>query len=182
MRIYLNGSFSSGKSTIKRWCANHYKIAAVPEIFRTILAERESTISELRSDVERITDVQQETINRQFEYESRLGDNFVACRGIDSLAFLIEFGEKKRVTNFLSSKEVENYIEWLTRPAVYTFLVKPDKALLKNDGVRDVDWDLSLTLYGSVKTLLAHFKIPYIVIESTNMADRQNLIQSTIKI
>jgi len=39
MRVYFNGSFGNGKTTCKNWVAKEYKIKAIPEIARTVLAE-----------------------------------------------------------------------------------------------------------------------------------------------
>ena len=181
MRIYFNSSFSCGKTTAKKWVASAYKLEKIPEIFRTVIAEREFTdLNTLRANVDLLTEVQIETIQRQFDFEYKIRNNFAACRGIDTLAFLIEFGDKNKIAKYLQSKEVNDYVNWLKEEDVKTFLIKPEKELIKADGLRDTDWDLSLQIYGSVKSILSYYGIPYIPITSPNMADRQAVIKATL--
>lgn len=179
MRVYFNGSFSCGKTKLKAWVAKEYNLSSVPELFRTLIAEKEiSNLDEFRADIDKIGDLQEEVIKRQFEYEKNIGDNFVACRGLDSLAFMIQFCNEDRTYKFLQSDLVKKYIEWI-RGGV-TYLVRPEKTLIKADGVRDTNWELSLEIYGSAKAILTSYGIKFIPINGKSMNDRQRVVKETI--
>lgn len=184
MRIYFNGSFGNGKTTCKNWVSKEYKLKAIPEIARTVLAEREITTKEelqrLRSDTDLLYLIQKEIIERQYQTEVQLGRDFSACRGIDSVSFIIEFCQPKHVLDFMVSPLFRDYVTWLRKDDVITFLVKPDKSLLSQDALRDSDWDLSLKLYGIVSTLLRTNGISYHLISDPNMSERQNNISNII--
>lgn len=179
MRVYLNGTFSNGKTTLKKWVAERYSLSAIPEIARTVLAEREILdLSLLRANTSLLFDVQTEILKRQFEAETAAEDNYVCCRGLDSVAFLINFAEDIDVSTFLNTTLYKKYVKWLKNS--YTFLLKPHKELIKSDGIRDTDWELSLILFGIVKTMLRMEDIPYILISDVNMSERQSLIKGVI--
>ena len=184
MRVYFNGSFCNGKTSLKNWVSKAYGLKMIPEIARTVLAEREITTKEqlakLRSDTELLYIIQREIIERQYKEESLLGRDFSACRGIDSVAFLIEFCQPKHVLDFTVSPLFRDYVTWLRKDDVVTFLVKPEKSLLSQDALRDSDWDLSLKIYGCVSTLLRTNGISYHLISDPNMSERQNNISNII--
>lgn len=182
MRIYLSSSFGNGKTTLKNWIAKNYSLKGIPEVARTVLAEREITdLSVLRFNTELVYEIQEEILKRQLELEKKVGDNFVCCRGLDSVAFLVNFADEGDVFNFFQSKLYTDYVDWLCRDNVYTFLVKPEKSLLKDDGLRDLDWDLSMQIYGSVKTILRKEGVPYSLIADTNMSERISNIKRVIE-
>lgn len=179
MRIYLNGTFSNGKTTLKNWIAERYSLSAIPEIARTVLAEHEIIdLSILRANTELLLNIQTEILERQFKAEQEEKDNYVCCRGLDSVSFLINFAEDEDVNKFINSKLYKEYVKWLK--GSHTFLLKPHKDLLKSDGMRDTDWELSLTLFGIVKTTLRYEGIPYTLISDVNMSERQSIIKGVI--
>lgn len=184
MRIYFNGSFCNGKTTLKNWVAREYRLKAVPEIARIILAEREVTTKEelqkLRSDTDLLFAVQKEILERQFKEEVQLKESFAACRGLDSVSFIIEFCRPGHIQEFVNSQLYKDYVNWLKKDDVVTFLIKPDKALLSQDALRDSDWDLSVKLFGIVSTLLRTNGISHHLISTSNMSERQNNISNII--
>lgn len=189
MRIYFNGSFSVGKTSLKLSCANKYNLIAVPEIFRTILAEREISLSAARSKVYLTEEIQKEVIVRQFNEEIRLlelaklesKNGICACRGLDSFSFLVKFCSPDFVEKAMKSIWLTDYINWLKRKDAFHFLIKPDKALLHNDGIRDMDWELSLEIYGIVECLLRTQGIKYILLSDNNMSEREATIDGIVK-
>ncbi len=184
MRIYFNGSFGNGKTTCKNWVAKEYKIKAIPEIARTVLAEREITTKNqlqlIRADTDLLYQIQKEIIERQFLEEKSSGSTFTACRGIDSVSFIIEFCQPKHSREFMLSTLYKEYLDWLKKDDVLTFLIKPEKSLLSQDALRDSDWDLSVKLFGIVSTLLVTNGISYHLISDSNMSERQNNISNII--
>lgn len=186
MKLYFNGSFANGKTTCKNWAAKEYKLKAIPEIARTVLAEREITTKEqlqrLRADTDLLYQIQKEIITRQFQEECLSIGTYSACRGIDSVSFIIEFCRPKHTQEFFKSQLFQEYVEWLKKDDVLTFLIKPDKDLLVEDALRDTDWDLSVKLYGIVSSLLRTTGIPYHLIATSNMSERQNNISNIISL
>ncbi len=184
MRIYFNGSFGNGKTTCKNWVAKEYKIKAIPEIARTVLAEREITTKEqlqlLRADTDLLYQVQKQIIERQLSEEKSSGSMYVACRGLDSVSFIVEFCRPGHIQEFVNSQLYKDYVNWLKKDDVVTFLIKPDKALLSQDALRDSDWDLSVKLFGIVSTLLRTNGISHHLISTSNMSERQNNISNII--
>jgi len=184
MRVYFNGSFGNGKTTCKNWVAKEYKIKAIPEIARTVLAEREITTKNqlqlIRADTDLLYQIQKEIIERQFLEETSSGSTFTACRGIDSVSFIIEFCQPKHSREFMLSTLYKEYLDWLRKDDVVTFLIKPEKSLLSQDALRDSDWDLSVKLFGIVSTLLVTNGISYHLLSDSNMSERQNNISNII--
>lgn len=181
MRIYFNGSFCNGKTSLRNWVAKEYDLKSIPEIARTVLAEREiSDLSLLRSNTDLLYEVQTEIIERQFNVEKEAKDNFVCCRGLDSAAFLLSFSNQQDCHFFVTEPLFRRYVEWIRDDSVYTFLVKPDKSLMKNDGLRDTDWNLSMEIFGMVKCLLRSNAIDYTLISDTNMSERQAIIRNVL--
>jgi len=184
MRVYFNGSFSNGKTTCRKWVAKEYNLKDVPEVARTVLAEREikeeADLQKLRTNTSHVYEVQREIISRQLQIEKEYRDNFVSCRGLDSLAFFIAFGSPLDITQFMKGPVFTEYLQWIKHPSVYTFLIKPDVSLLKNDGFRDTNWDLSLEIYGIVKSILRTNQVSYTLISDSNMSERQTLIQAVL--
>ena len=184
MRIYFNGSFGNGKTTCKNWVAKEYKIKAIPEIARTVLAEREITtkdqLQRLRADTDLLYQIQKEIIERQFLEEKSSNSMYVTCRGLDSVSFIIEFCRPTHTQEFVNSSLYKDYVKWLKEEDVVTFLVEPNKEFLSQDALRDSSWELSLKLHGIVSALLKTNGIKYELISSPNMSERQNNISNII--
>lgn len=188
MKIIFNGSFSNGKSTLKHWVSNKYNLIPVPEIFRTVLAEREISLDAARSNPSLIEEISKETIIRQHKEEVRLYElssaekknGIATCRGLDSFSFLIRFCRQDFVEECYRASFLKDYINWLKEGSTH-FLVAPKKELMKSDGLRDTDFSLSLYITGMVETLLKTNGIKYVLIDSVTMSDRTDLIERVIE-
>lgn len=187
MKIVFNGSFSNGKSTLKHWASNKYNLVPVPEVFRTILAERELSLKLARSNLSLLEEISKETIIRQHKEEVRLynlsleekKNGIATCRGLDSFSFLIRFCSQAFVEAAYTSSWLNDYITWLKKDSIH-FLIAPKKELLEDDGLRDTDWNLSLYITGIVESLLKTNGIKYALIDSVTMSDRTDLIERVV--
>ena len=79
MKIYFSGSESSGKTTLARYTAKKYKLDFLPETARTVLAEQELDINNMRADIDMADKYQQLVFDRQIKEEQKL-TSFVADR------------------------------------------------------------------------------------------------------
>ena len=189
MQIYFSGSFSVGKSTLKKEIATKYNLLKLPEIFRLIMAEREILdLSILRSNVSLLEEVQKEVLIRQFTEEKLLFSRaaqegkkgIVACRGIDSIAFMIHLCRPEFFSEAKKTSWYEDYIDWLKKEGSTHFLLPPLKSLLVDDGFRDTDWDFSVEIYSTIKTLLRFYGIKYTQIREDNMSERLTIVSNVL--
>lgn len=181
MRVYFNGSFCNGKTAMRNWVSQHYGLKIIPEIVRTIFAEKElSNLGKVRADTSLLYELQLQIIERQLLEEQRIGDDYTACRSIDSVSFVVAFCAPWDVTRFLATDSYNKYLSWLKQGNVTTFLVRPSKELISDDDFRDTDWELSMELFGIVKTLLRTNDLSYTLIETTNMSERQSQVRSIL--
>lgn len=177
MKIYYIGAHSSGKSTLARYTSEKYKLPILTECARMVLSERELNVDSLRSDIEIVNSYQTEVFNRQLLEESKL-TNFVADRSLlDSIAYS---AQHSTITNQLINKpEFEQYVNNLKDATI--FFVRPSKATLKSDGVREqLNWDAVVSIDAMLKLLLEMFSIKYFQINTDNMQERIRQVDSML--
>lgn len=172
MRITLLGSYSNGKTTLARKIAEKYCLTLIPEVARVILSEYETSLKELRKDVEQVNEFQKEVFLRQKSYEEQYKDNYVSSRGIDNIIFFAQYGNK--LNELVESKEFKEYINWCRGTII--FLVHPHKEMLVEDGLRDVNYEESLQLFGMIKFILEYHGLKYWEVTEINEASRERLI------
>lgn len=179
MRIYICGSFSNGKTTLARYISEKYHLPMITEVARTILSERELTLDSLRTDMKLVDSYQSEIFYRQIKEENKLVDNFVSDRTFDCLAFAAQHSNV--LPALISSEECKNYISSLKKDSII-FFVRPCKATLKDDGVReDIIWDELVSIDAMVKFLLKMWDLKYFQIDSSNMQERTTLVDSVLE-
>jgi hypothetical protein len=190
MKLYFSGSFSVGKSTVKRQISKDFNLLALPEIFRTLIAERDNvSLKDVRSNIELAEELQREVLIRQFYEERTLFSRaaqegkkgIVACRGIDSIAFMIHLCRPAFIEDAQKQAWFKDYIDWLKTEDSYHFLLHPSKDLLVDDGFRDTNWDFSLEVNSTIKTLFRLYGIKYTSIRDTNMSERISLVERVLK-
>lgn len=195
-RIYFVGAHSTGKTTLARWVAKRYNLPMITEVARGVLAELETNFDDLRVDVQRAGEYQQEVFSRQVVSEHKLassGSGFVSDRAFDNLAYAAEhthilkhiMGHKHAIRNTESTRSTyfpnyfPDYVEWVGRGVV--FFVRPQRSLLKEDGVRaGVDWDSVMRIDGMVKFMLEMYGIRYHLIDTPNQAERLRQISAVL--
>lgn len=178
MRIYFTGCHASGKSTLARLVSKEYDLPFISEVARTILAEKEISLETLRINLEAIDNYQTMVFYRQIEEEQKY-ESFVSDRSFDNLAYMAQHGTQlHKIINEESCKE---YIESLRQKDVIFFLVKPSKATMKNDGVREsVNWDQMVAIDANVKFMFELFNLNYIQINAESMQERVKLVKSVL--
>lgn len=178
MRIYLIGSHSTGKTTLARYIAKKYRLTMLPEVARAVLAEMETTLETLRTNMDVVAEYQRTVFERQIKTEFAAKNNFVSDRAFDNLAYAAEHSTKLR--ELTATGVYLDYVRWL-QDADAIFFVRPHRSLLHDDGVRErVEWDSIVRIDGMVKILLELNGIPYMPIESAAMQERVRIVDYTL--
>lgn len=176
MRIYFTGAHASGKSTLARYCSEKYQLPMITEVARAILAEKELHIESLRTDISLVNSYQKDIFYRQLLEENKY-PKFVSDRSFDCLAYAAQ-----HATNFselVNSAAMAQYVESLKRYDALIFYIRPSRATLKNDGVREnVTWDGIVNIDAIIKTLLQMFELKYFQINTDNMQERIQFIDA----
>ena len=178
MRIYFTGCHASGKSTLARFTSKEYNLPFLSEVARTVLAEKEISLETLRVNLDAIDQYQTEVFYRQINEESK-HSSFVSDRSFDNLAYMAQHGTQ--LHKLINDEGCQNYIKSLKNKDVVIFLVKPSKATMKNDGVREsVNWDQMVAIDANIKFMFELFNLNYIQINSESMQERVRLIRSVL--
>ena len=180
MRIYFTGSHATGKTTLARYVSEHYHLPLLPEVARMILSEKELHLDSLRTNLNVVDDYQTQIFFKQIEQESK-HENFVSDRSFDCLAYTAQ--HSRVFPTLMKSIELEKYIEFLKSPESIMFFVRPSKATVKEDGVREhLTWDGIIAVDAMIKLLFETFGLRYFQISTDNMQERVRLIDSVISL
>lgn len=181
MRVYFVGSHSTGKTTLCRYVSERYSMKMVTEVARNVLAERETNLKDLRSNIAQVNSFQQEVFARQVAAERMLKDEFVSDRSFDNLAYAAE--HTTILHEVVKSKEFLEYVEWVRAGLV--FFVRPHKDLVAVDGTREISavsaWEDIVRIDGMVKLLLEFTGIEYFPLESPLMQERVRAIDYLLR-
>src|SRR6266851_417068 len=90
MRIYFVGSHATGKTTMCRYVSRRYGLPMITEVARAVLAEMESSLDALRTDIELVAEYQRNVFERQIAVEKLEGEGFVSDRAFCNLAYAAE--------------------------------------------------------------------------------------------
>jgi adenylate kinase family enzyme len=178
MRVYFIGAHSTGKTTMARYVSKKTGLPLLPEVARMVLAERELAMETLRSDLDVVDSFQQEIFHRQMQIERDL-DNFVSDRSFDNLAYAAQHARVLRP--ILQEKDLEQYVERMREPDVVLFYIRPVRATLRNDGIREqIDWDELVRIDGAIKFMLEMWGLQYYMIYSASMQERARLVDAVL--
>ena len=178
MKVYIAGAHSCGKTTLAHYISKKYNLHMITEVARQVLSERELHIDSLRHDLDLVDSYQADVFYRQIEAESKY-DNFVSDRTIDNLAYAAQ--HSRILPQLIKSEAFKNYIKKLQSDDAVIFFVRPSKATLKVDGVREsLSWDGVVSIDGMVKLLLEMYELPYYQISVDNMQERVRLIDNVL--
>jgi len=174
MRIYFVGSHATGKTTLCRYVSRRFGLPMITEVARAVLAEMESSLDALRTDMELVAEYQDRVFGRQVAIEKMHHGAFVSDRAFDNLAYAAE--HTTVVADLMGDERFKEYIRWVSGGTV--FFLRPHADLLKEDGVRaGVSWESVLRIDGMIKLLLEQFRIPYLPIESVSMQERVRAVE-----
>ena len=174
MRIYFVGSHATGKTTLCRWVSRRYGLPMITEVARAVLAEMETSLDSLRTDMDLVAEYQRRVFDRQVAIEKLQPGGFVSDRAFDNLAYAAE--HTTVVADLLNDQMFHDYMRWVSQGVV--FFLRPHPSLLKEDGVRaGVDWDSVVRIDGMVKLLLEQHRVQYLPIESVSMMERVRAVE-----
>jgi predicted ATPase len=173
MRVYFVGSHATGKTTMTRYVSRRYGLPMITEVARAVLAELETSLDALRTDMDLVAEYQKRVFERQVQVERAQSSAFVSDRAFDNLAYAAE--HTLILPELIHSDEFKKYLEWVAQGIV--FFVRPHRDLLKEDGVRaGVTWESVLRIDGMIKLMLEQGRIPYLPIESVAMQERARAV------
>ncbi|MBP8811418.1 MAG: ATP-binding protein [Kofleriaceae bacterium] len=174
MRIYFVGSHATGKTTLCRYVSRRYGLPMITEVARAVLAEMESSLDSLRTDMDLVAEYQDRVFGRQVAIEKLHAGAFVSDRAFDNLAYAAE--HTTVVADLMGDQRFRDYIRWVSDGTV--FFLRPHRDLLKEDGVRaGVSWESVLRIDGMIKLLLEQHRIPYLPLESVSMQERVRAVE-----
>jgi len=169
MRIYFVGSHATGKTTLCRYVSRRYGLPMISEVARAILAEMETALEALRTDMELVAEYQERVFARQVQVERSHEGKFVSDRAFDNLAYVAE--HTTNAAAMMNDQRFRDYMKWVSEGVV--FFLRPHQSLLKEDGTRaGVLWDSVLRIDGMVKLMLEQHGVSYLPIESVSMQER----------
>ncbi len=178
MRIYFVGAHATGKTTMTRYVSRRYGLPMITEVARAVLAELETGLDALRTDMDLVAEYQRRVFERQVQVEHLQGTGFVSDRAFDNLAYAAE--HTLIMGELIASEQFKSYMEWVAQGIV--FYLRPHKELLRDDGVRaGLTWDSVLRIDGMIKLMLEQSRIPYLPIESGLMQERARAVDFVLK-
>jgi adenylate kinase family enzyme len=178
MKVYFVGAHSTGKTTCARYVSEQYKIPMITEVARQILSEKELHLDSLRTNLDVVDDYQKSIFYRQLEEEKKFG-SYVSDRSFDCLAYAAQ--HSRILAELLATQELQDYLAILREPDSILFFVRPSKATLRADGVREaLNWDGVVAIDAQIKFMLEMFRLRYFQINIDNMQERTRLIDSVL--
>lgn len=180
MKVYFVGSHSTGKTTCARYVSGKYKIPMITEVARMILSEKELQLDSLRYDLDLVDDYQSQIFYRQLAEEAKHSE-FVSDRSFDCLAYAAQ--HTRVLSKLMMSPELAAYLDVLRAPDSFIFFVRPSKATLKADGVREsLTWDGVVAIDAMIKLLLEMWELRHFQINIDNMQERVKLIDAILNL
>ena len=174
MRIYFVGSHATGKTTLCRYVSRRYGLPMISEVARAVLAEMETGLDALRTDMDLVAEYQERVFARQVAVEKLHAGKFVSDRAFDNLAYVAE--HTTNAAAMMNDTRFHDYMKWVSEGIV--FFLRPHQSLLKDDGVRaGVSWDSVLRIDGMVKLMLEQHRISYLPLESVSMQERVRAVE-----
>ena len=73
MRIYFVGSHATGKTTKTRYVSRRYGLPMITEVARAVLAELETSLDSLRTDMDLVAEYQKRVFERQVQGGAHAG-------------------------------------------------------------------------------------------------------------
>ena len=174
MRIYFVGAHATGKTTMTRYVSRKWGLPMITEVARAVLAELESKLESLRTDMDLVAEYQRRVFQRQVQVERMQQRGFVSDRAFDNLAYAAE--HTTILGDLMGDDTFRDYMKWVAEGVV--FFVRPQRDLLKEDGVRaSVTWDSVIRIDGMIKLFLEQFRVPYLPIDTASMQERVRTIE-----
>lgn len=180
MRVYFVGAHSTGKTTCARYVSEKFHLPMITEVARAVLSEKELHLDSLRYNMDLVDDYQRSIFFRQLD-EERKHNSFVSDRSFDCLAYAAQ--HTRILPDLLASDQLGPYLDKLKEPDSFIFFVRPSKATLRADGVREsLTWDGVVAIDAMIKFMLVQWRLPHFQINIDNMQERVELINSVLSL
>lgn len=180
MKVYFVGAHSTGKTTCARYVSEKYKLPMITEVARAVLSEKEWQLDNLRHDMDKVDIYQKEVFMRQMIEETKYS-SFVSDRSFDGLAYAAQ--HSRILPELMNPSTLNSYISNLKEQDSFIFFVRPSKATLKADGVREsLNWDGVVAIDAMIKLFLQIFDLRYFSINTDNMQERVQLIDAVLSL
>ena len=174
VRIYFVGSHATGKTTLCRYVSRRFGLPMISEVARAVLAEMETSLDALRTDMDLVAEYQERVFARQVAVERHHEGRYVSDRAFDNLAYVAE--HTTNAAAMMNDPRFRDYMKWVSEGVV--FFLRPHQSLLKDDGVRaGVSWDSVLRIDGMVKLMLEQYGVSYLPLESVSMQERVRAVE-----
>jgi nicotinamide riboside kinase len=178
MKVYFVGAHSTGKTTLARYVSEKYSIPMITEVARMVLSEKEYQLDALRHNLDLVDDYQLTVYYRQMLEETKF-DSFVSDRSFDCLAYAAQ--HTRILPAILKESGLAHYIDQLKQQKSPIFFVRPSRATLKADGVRETpNWDGVVAIDAMCKFMLEMWELKYFSINMDNMQERVRLIDNVL--
>jgi nicotinamide riboside kinase len=178
MRIYFIGSHATGKTTLCRYASRRYGLPMITEVARAVLAEMETNLDALRTDLDLVSEYQTRVFERQIKVEKQHNGSFVSDRAFDNLAYAAE--HTPIVADLLGDPRFTEYMKWVSGGIV--FCLRPHESLVRGDGVRaGLSWESVVRIDGMIKLMLEQYRISYLPLESVSMQERVRAVEFVLQ-
>ena len=121
MRIYFVGSHATGKTTLCRYVSRRYGLPMISEVAHAILAEMETSLRALRTDMELVTEYQERVFARQVQVERSHEGKFVSDRAFDNLAYVAE--HTTNAAAMMNDQRFRDYMKWVSEGVVVILVI-----------------------------------------------------------
>ncbi len=180
MKVYFVGAHSTGKTTCARYVSEKFNLPMITEVARAVLSEKELHLDSLRYNMELVDDYQKAIFFRQLSEEQKYTD-FVSDRSFDCLAYAAQ--HTRILPQLLLSDQMGPYIAKLKALDSFIFFVRPSRATLRADGVREsLTWDGVVAIDAMIKFMLVQWELPHFQINMDNMQERVQIINSVLSL
>lgn len=180
MKVYFVGAHSTGKTTCARYVSERYNVPMITEVARQILSEKELHLDSLRTNLDLVDDYQKAIFYRQLEEEKKF-PSYVSDRSFDCLAYAAQ--HSRILAELIKTPELTEYLKVLNSSDSFIFFVRPSRATLRADGVREsLTWDGVISIDAQIKFMLEMFELRYFQINIDNMQERTRLIDSVLSL
>lgn len=157
-----------------RWVSQTYGLPMITEVARAVLAELETSLENLRTDIDLVNRYQARVFERQIEIEHQQIHGFTSDRAFDNLAYAAEHATI--LMDLMTSERLRSYMDWVSQGIV--FFLRPHPGLLKHDGVRaGVEWESVVRIDGMIKFMLEQHQMRYLPIDTPNMQERVRAVE-----
>lgn len=185
------GAECVGKTALARWihnmlCRSGYAMKQLlNEAARSVAAESETKLQNLRVDPEAVNRYQKQVFHRQLEEERRRGfAGYVADRSLaDNLAYLAEYGTGLARLLDEESKAIDSYKAIFRRQLVVH--ITPQREIYNSAKGKDDfralgSWESIIRIDSLVKLFLSLWRIPNIRIDTPNMSERVVQVETAL--